>query len=408
MNPNLQERPPTDAAFILPGLPCNGRRFALSFFDDDEPPTRQARPRRPATGAGTSTTGTRVRTSTGGGAAPGDPQQLMVRRAVALGAGALILILLLFGVRGCLNSRAENALRDYNRNVESIVTSSNDQVSRPLFELFAGAGADSNLTELQQSVNQIRVTADEDVERAEALDVPGDMEDAQLHLLQVLSFRAEGVEKIAEDLPSLEGDQSEDAAGRIAGQMSAFLASDVIYASRVVPFITQVLADKEIDDEPPASVFLPDSQWIDAAFARRQLTGRGSGRTSSEPTPGTHGHGLVSTTIGDVTLQPGGVVNRVPASSNPVFNVTFANQGENDEFDVNVKVGVSAPGSSAINVQKRVDQTAAQTPEITLQVPLGKSPTVGTPSTVRVEVVPVPGEQTTDNNSSTYTVIFER
>ena len=106
-------------------------------------------------------------------------------------------------------------------------------------------------------------------------------------------------------------------------------------------------------------------------------------------------------------VQPG-VTNRVPAADNPVFNITFANQGENDEFDVNVKVGVSAAGSDAINVQKRVDQPAAQTPEITLQVPLGETPTVGTPVTVRVEIVPVPGEITTDNNSGSYTVIFER
>jgi hypothetical protein len=331
----------------------------------------------------------------------------MVRRAVALGVGALVLILLVIGVRGCLNSRAENALRDYNRNVDSIVNSSNDAVSKPLFDLLGSTGSDANLTDVQQQVNQLRVTADEDFERAEALDVPGDMENAQRSLLEVLSLRAEGIEKIAEDLPSLEGDQSEDAAGRIAGQMSAFLASDVLYKARTQPFIVEALADKDIDDTPPESVFLPDAQWIDAAFVRRQLTGRGSGRTSSEPTPGTHGHGLVSTAIGDVTLQPG-VTNRVPASANPVVNVTFANQGENDEFDVNVKVGVSAPGAKAINVQKTVDQTAAGTAEISLQVPLGQAPTTGTPATVRVEIVPVPGEVTTDNNSSTYTVIFER
>lgn len=378
----------------------------MSFFDDDEPPTRQARPRRPASSGG-STTGTRARPSTAGAGGPSDPQQLMVRRAVALGVGALVLILLVIGVRGCLNSRAENALRDYNRNVDSIVNSSNDAVSKPLFDLLGSTGSDANLTDVQQQVNQLRVTADEDFERAEALDVPGDMENAQRSLLEVLSLRAEGIEKIAEDLPSLEGDQSEDAAGRIAGQMSAFLASDVLYKARTQPFITEALADKNIDDAPPESVFLPDAQWIDAAFVRRQLTGRGSGRTSSEPTPGTHGHGLVSTAIGDVTLQPG-VTNRVPASANPVVNVTFANQGENDEFDVNVKVGVSAPGAKAINVQKTVDQTAAGTAEISLQVPLGQAPTTGTPATVRVEIVPVPGEVTTDNNSSTYTVIFER
>ena len=372
----------------------------MSFFDDDEPPTRTARPRRPA-GA---TTGTRSRSSSGG---PADPQQqLMVRRAIALGVGALVLILLVVGVRGCLDSRTENALKDYNRNVTAVVTDSNDQVSRRLFEVLAG-GQSSNVTDLQQNVNQVRVTADEDVKRARAFDVPGEMEDAQRHLLQVLTFRAEGVERIAEDLPTLEGDQAEDAANRIAGQMSAFLASDVIYQTRVVPFIQEAFAAKDVaDQETPPSTFLPDTQWLDPAFVRRQLTGKGAGRTTTEPAPGTHGHGLLGVEVGGVALEPGGTVNRVTAPANPVFTVKFANQGENDEFDVNVKVGITGDGVDVDPVQKRVDQTASGAAEIELQVPLGQAPPTGTPVEVEVEVVPVPGEVNRDNNTATYTVIF--
>ena len=40
------------------------------------------------------------------------------------------------------------------------------------------------------------------------------------------------------------------------------------------------------------------------------------------------------------TLQPGGTANRVPASGNPTFNVKFANQGENNEQNVRVRVTV--------------------------------------------------------------------
>jgi hypothetical protein len=374
----------------------------VSFFDDDEPPTRQARPRRPAGArAGGSTTGTRAR------AVADDPQQLMVRRAVALGIGALVLILLVLGVRGCLNSRTNNSLKDYNRNVGAIVADSNDQVSKRLFELLAG-GQDTNITDLEQNVNQVRVTADEDVKRARALDVPGDMDDAQLHLLETLTFRAEGVKHIAEDLPSLDGDQAEDAANRIAGQMSAFLASDVIYSQRVLPFIAEALRDHDIADQPSvASTFLPDTQWLDPAFVRRQLTGKGAGKTSSTPAPGTHGHGLLGVSVGNTNLVPD-TTNRVAAAANTVFNVKFANQGENDEFDVNVKVSVSGGTGKPINVQKRVDQTASGGTEITLQVPLGTTPPIGEPVRVTVQIVPVPGEVNTDNNSQTYTVIFSR
>lgn len=376
----------------------------MSFFDDDEPPTRQARPRRPAgPRSGGATSATRTRPAGGGGA--GDPQQLMVRRAAALGIGALLLILIVVGFRGCLNSRTANALKDYNRSVGAIVADSNDQVSARLFELLAG-GQGSTVADLEQNVNQVRVTADEDLKRARALDVPGDMQNAQFHLLEVLTFRADGVKQIAEDLPSIEGDQAEDAASRIAGQMSAFLASDVIYATRVAPFITEALANQDIAGQTtPASRFLPDAQWIDPTFVRRQLTGRGGGRGSGgTPAPGTHGHGLLGTAVGTTNLVAG-TTNRVAGGSNPTFNVRFANQGENDEFDVAVRVSVSGGTGDPIEVQKDVAQTAAGAAEIVVPVPLGEAPPQG-PVRVTVEIVPVPGEVNTDNNKATYTVIF--
>jgi len=335
---------------------------------------------------------------------------MMVRRAVALGVGALVLILLVVGVKGCLNSRTENALKDYTRNVNAVVTDSNDQVSKRLFELLAG-GTTGSTTELQQNVNQVRVTADDDVKRARALDVPGDMNDAQTHLLDVLTLRAEGVRKIADELPNLAGTQSETAANNIAGQMSAFLATDVIYSQRVVPYILDALHSHSIDtttNKPVDSVFLADAQWIDAAFVRKQLTGKGSGKsTGGQPTPGTHGHGLTGVTIGSVTLQPGGVLNRVAGGANPVFNVKFQNQGENDEFDVGVKVSITG-GSKPVNVQKTIDQTTHGSGDLTVQVPLGTTPPLNIPVRATVTIVPVPGEQKTDNNTATYTVIFSR
>ena len=385
----------------------------MSFFDDDEPPTRQARPRRPAhsTRGSGATTGTRAR-SGGGGTAAGDPQQLMVRRAVALGIGALVLILLVLGVKGCLNSRTENALKDYTRNVGSIIADSNDQVSKRLFDLL-NSGASGTTAELQQNVNQVRVTAEDDVKRARALDVPGDMVPAQERLLDTLTLRSEGVRNISEQLPNLEGDQAEEASSRIAGEMSGFLASDVMYSQRVVPYIEDPLKSHDIQPEGsnklPASVFLPDVQWLDAGFVRKQLTGKGggSGSTSGEVKPGTHGHGLVSTSIGDVTLQPGGVLNRVAGAANPVFNVKFQNQGENDEFDVKVKIAITG-GPKPITVQKTIDQTTHGAGDLSVQVPLGQTPPLNTPVKTTVTIGAVPGEVKTDNNTSTYTVIFSR
>jgi len=331
----------------------------------------------------------------------------MVRRAVALGVGALALILLVVGVKGCLSGRANNALKDYNRNVGAIITDSSAQVSKPLFELLAG-GQGTNPLDLQQNVNQVRVTADEDVKRGRALDVPGDMKDAQYHLLEVLTLRAGAVQKIADDLPNLDGNQAQDAASRIGGQMSVFLASDVVYSQRVVPYVQDALRKHDISDQPAvAGMFLPDIQWLDSAFVRKELTGKGSGRTSGTPAPGSHGHGLLSVSVGTTALQPS-VTNRVPGGAKPVFSVKFANQGENDEFDVGLKVSIVPGTGRPIDVQKRVDQTTKGGGEITVQVPLGSAPPLNTPVRVTVTIAKVPGEVNTTNNTQTYTVIFSR
>jgi hypothetical protein len=373
----------------------------LSFFDDDEPPTRQARPRRPARPA---TTGTRARATP---TAPSDAQQLMVRRAVALGIGALILILLVLGIKGCVSSRTKNALRDYNRNVAAIIQDSNDQVSKRLFELL-GSGQSTSPIDLQQNVNQVRVTADEDVKRARALDVPGDMKDAQFHLLESLTLRSGGVQKIADLLPDLQGSGATDAANQIAGQMTAFLASDVVYSARVIPFIMQALAKHDISGQTIArSQFLPDASWIDPGFVRQQLTGKGGGRNpTGPPAPGTHGHGLLSASVGDVPLQPSPGVTHVPAGTSTQFVVKFQNQGQNDEFDVGVKIAIQGSGKP-ITVQKRVDQTTAGQ-EAQVTIPLGTAPPIGVPVRVVVTILKVPGELKTDNNTQTYTVIFTR
>lgn len=335
----------------------------------------------------------------------------MVRRAVALGVAALVLILLIVGIKGCLDSRANNALKDYNRNAGSIVSDSNDQVSKRLFDLLAG-GQTTQPLDLQQNVNQVRVTADEDVKRARALDVPGDMKDAQFHLLETLTLRAEGVQKIADQLPKLAGSQGEDAASKIAGAMSEFLASDVIYAQRVIPFIEQALSDHGISGQIiTPSRFFPDTQWLDPGFVREKLTGKGGGRRpGGPPAPGTHGHGLLGVKIGSTaataTALVAGQTNRVPAGSNPAFIVDFQNQGQNDEFDVRVRVTISSTGKP-ITLEKRVDQTThGQQSELT--IPIGQTPPLNTPVQVQVSVLKVPGEVNLTNNSQTFTVIFGR
>jgi hypothetical protein len=371
----------------------------VSFFDEGDEPTqvrtRRARPRRPATASRPA-------------GAPPDRQTARTRQAVGLGVLVVVFLLLAFGVKGCLDSRKSNALKDYNRDVTAVIKDSDQSVGKPFFQLMSNA--QRRASDLQVQVNQLRLAADDDVNRAKGFDPPGDMAPAQRNLELVLNLRADGLRKIANDIPTAlgRGAASQQALNRIAGEMQGFLASDVVYSQRVAPLIKQTLDDNGVNGQQiSGSQFMPNVSWLSPQFVANSFgKGSSSSGTGGTVAPGLHGHGLVSTSVGNVVLQPEapGVVNRVPASANVAFTVKFANQGDNDESNVKVSLKVSGGGKN-IAQTKTISQTKAKT-ESTVTIPLGQAPPVGQATTVTVNVEKVPGETNTDNNHSTYTVIF--
>jgi hypothetical protein len=374
----------------------------MSFFDDDEQPTRTARPPRPRRASG--------RASGGGGSGrgPSDSQQLMIRRAGALGVLVVVLIIIVLGFRACQNSAKKNSLRDYNRDVATLVQDSDEQVSKPFFDLLTSQDQQSPVT-LETQINQYRVVAEDQADRARGLSVPDDMVPAQRNLLTVLDFRAEALGAVADKIRTALGsaEASKGATSEIAGQMQKLLSSDVIYSQRVAPLIKQELDDNDISGQTIAgSKFLPNLGWLNPDTVASRIGGTSSSGTKTPTTPGPHGHGLVSVAVGDVTLQPQPAVNRIPAGSETTFLVTFQNQGASDESDVKVTVRISGAGSPIV-VNKTVPQTVAGA-NAEVEIPLGQSPPIGTPVTIKVTVNKVPGEEMTDNNTAEYTALFTR
>ena len=341
---------------------------------------------------------------------PADPQQLMVRRVVAIAVGLIIVLLLVFGIKGCLNSRQEQALKDYNRDVSSIVQDG-DANADAFFDTLAG-GADAS-PDVQSEINQLRLRAQSLTNRAEDVDVPDDMRGAQRNVVLSLSLVQESMKKVAEKLPAALSTDSETAVPAvraIAGEMQAFLAADVVYNRRAAALVKQVLDDNDIGGQViQSSSYLQNLGWLQPSTVARRINaqaGRGAGDgAATEPAPGLHGHGLLSVAVGDVTLQPG-EPNRITASSNVTFNVKVANQGDNPESEVRVRVRIRGAGDP-ISVQKVVDQTAAKT-EATVAIPLGQAPPIGEAVTVVAEVLPVPGEKNTNNNAQSFPALFVR
>jgi hypothetical protein len=332
----------------------------------------------------------------------------MVRRGIAAGAGVLVLILLVLGVRGCLNARKEQAIKDYNRDVGALLQES-DQQSKALFELLSGStGGRDQAVDIENQLNQYRVQSAQLVDRARDTDHPGDLDKSQRYLLETLEFRRDGLAKIADALPQALGDQERrQGTDDVTADMQYFLTSDVIYSQRVVPNLQQVIKDEGLAGElkVPRSQFLPDIQWLQPSFVSQRVgrirTGGGGGAAS----PGLHGNGLGSVSLGGQALSPGGSAS-ITLSKDLSFDVQVVNQGENTETDVEVRITVGK-GADAIDLNGTLDSIAAGETK-TVKVALDQQPPTGQQVPITVEIAAVPGEKKTDNNKQTYSAIFTK
>lgn len=375
----------------------------MSFFDEADEPRRTIRQRRPSGGGG------RHRP-------PMDHQTLLVRRLVAAGAVVLVIILMVVFIKSCADSRRTAALKDYNSNVRSLVQESKDTVSKPFFQALTGAGSRQQ-KDVQETINQLRVNAEEELNQAERFSVPGSMGAAQDDLKLVLSLRRDAVQQVADLIGEALGKSAAagTAVNKIAGQMQAFNASDVIYSQRVAPLILKGLKDDGIsasydgtagEQVLPYADFLPSISWMDPTYVANQLgaTATGGSGSTGTPAPGLHGHALDSVSVGGTTLTSTGS-NRIPASPPPTFTVNFTNGGSNNETGVVVTVEVTGNGAP-IKAQTTVPTTTAGQPA-TATVQLPKSPPTNGAVTIKVTIEKVPGEQSLDNNTAQYPALFE-
>ena len=324
-------------------------------------------------------------------------QQIMLRRALALGAGLLILVLLVLGVRGCLNARKDRALSDYAGDVTQIVDETS-QTSKSFFDKLSDPGGLS-VTEFVAEVNADRSAMDNYYSRVDGLDPPGDMEEAQTALELVYVLRSSAMAEVAERMSTALGDVgAEKATATIANQMRKLMASDVLYASVVRPEIDAALADNGIEGEDvPESVFVPEeTRWLDEEEIASALASV-SGATGAA-TPGVHGLGLLATNINGTELTQESTT-AVSSEETPEVEVEVQNQGESTENGITVTVTVDGTGTQGEISTIEAGETA------TVTIPL--VPTPKGEVTFEVEAEPVPGEQVSENNEAAYTVEFE-
>ncbi|HVY79268.1 MAG TPA: CARDB domain-containing protein [Solirubrobacterales bacterium] len=325
-------------------------------------------------------------------------QQILLRRGLALGGGLLLLILIVLGVKGCLDARKNRALSDYARNVTQIVEET-DQTSKSFFEKLEEPG-DLSVTEFINQVNTDRSAIDSYAARVDGLDAPGDMSHAQNALELVYELRASAMNEIAEKVSTaLATVGAKQATRSIAMQMRKLLAADSLYAAVVRPEINGVLADNGIDDSNvPKSVFLPDeTRWLDEGEVSSAL-GSVSG-SSGGSTAGVHGLELSGTSVNGTALSSESTTS-VVSEGTPEVEVEVENQGESTENGINVSVSVSG-GSTLSGTIDSIEAGAIES----VSIPLTPAPSGEV--TIEVKVDTVPGEKISENNEASYGVVFE-
>ncbi|HEX4865559.1 MAG TPA: CARDB domain-containing protein [Acidimicrobiales bacterium] len=315
-------------------------------------------------------------------------QQIMLRRGLALGGALVVLVLIVLGVKGCLDARAHRALTDYARNVEQIA-SSTEQTSKNFFEKLEDPGTLS-VTEFTNQIDADRSAIDSLATRVEGLSAPGELSHAQSTLELVYELRANAMDEIAAKMGTALGNEgAAKAAGAIARQMQKLLASDVLYEQIVRPEIDSDLQNNGVEGGGvPKSTFLPSNEWLEESKVSAALAAV-SGSTGAA-TPGVHGLELTGVSVNGTELTTEGA-NAVAIEESAEVEVSVENQGESTENGVHVAVSV-AGGKT---LEGTIDQVAAG--EIgSTTIPL--TPTPEGEATLEVKAGPVPGEHITENN----------
>jgi hypothetical protein len=371
----------------------------FDFFDEPETHETTESPRLPRRPAG------------GGGGPRGGPPRMrtpsgfvpVVRLAGLIAFLILAVIVLVFLLRGCASSSKHATYVDYMNKVRTLATNSTDIGTR-LNSALTATGIKE--TQLESRIRGLAAQEGQLADQANAITPPGPLHSVHDHLIEVLQLRQAGLGRLADAFGQTATAHNSTQAGQVlAAQARLLVASDVNWDFYFRDAAKDVLQKQNVTgvDVPDSHIIaLPDLAATQAmATVWQRIHGAATGGTPG----GNHGSALVSTTAlpDGKQLQTGGVVNTVTASTDLAFQVAVQDSGDFQESFVKVVLTISK-NPKAITETRTIDIiNAGETKNVTFaNLP---SPPFGVPTTVKVDVQPVPGEKTTSNNSAEYTVI---
>ena len=332
----------------------------------------------------------------------------MLRLAGLIAFLILAAVLLVVAARGCSSSSKHARYQNYLNNVRSIAASS-DGVGKDLNGTLAAPGTKESA--LESKLSALAAREAQDVARARDLNPPGPLRVEHDHLIEVLQLRQSGLSRLGDAFQQTATAKDATTSGRLlADQARLLVASDVNW-----DFYFKEPTQKELANQKVSNVgAVPDSNIItnpDLASTQamtdvwRRVHGAARGGT---PT-GVHGSALDSVTAlpDGKKLNPSGSAtdNQITASTDLAFQVAVTDSGNSQEFNLAVTLTIQK-SPKPIVLQKKIDViNAGETKTVTF-TNINLNGLFGLPTTLKVDVAPVPGEQRVSNNSAEYKVIF--
>jgi hypothetical protein len=325
-------------------------------------------------------------------------------RLIGLIAFAIVaVVVLVFVVKGCRDENKEGEYERYLGDVTNVARESSS-IGRDLNGVLTQPGIRQD--ELEQRLNGLAQRQEQLVATADDLDPPGRLVPEQQALVAALDLRVGGLRGLEDTFRRTTNSTDATAAGAaLSAHAQRFVASDVIWDDLFRgPSLQELRRAGVTGVRVPNSDFLSNPD-LATSTAMKAIWQRVHGaKTDGAPT-GLHGSALVSTEA----LPSGQELSQdtettIEATTDLAFAVTVENSGDNQEVGVEVTLTIQKSPRPLVKTQQIDVINPGEDKTLTFS-DLGQPP-FGTPTSVKVDVKPVPGETRTGNNTAEYPVFF--
>ena len=326
----------------------------------------------------------------------------LLRLVGLIAVAILLIVLLVFWVQSCRGSSKRSSFQTYMTKISDIASSSS-AIGTSFSQLLAEPGVDEQ--QLESRLNGFAQRQQQLVASAQAISPPGQLRDEQRAAVEALQFRVSG-------LRGLEGafrrttdfSSGDEAATLLAAQTQRLLTSDIIWDDLFKTPSVDVLKTEGVTGvNVPSSKFLITPDFASSG-AMKTIWERLQGASSGGDATGLHGTGIESVKVlpsGQELTQDSDTT--ITVTQDLAFEVAVKDTGDSPEVQVRVELTIQRT-PSPIEKKELIDLINPGDTKTVVFRDLGSPPFERT--TVKVDVIPVSGEENTSNNSFEYPVIF--